>query len=36
VSTAEPQRAGDAVSLVVFDFDGLLMDTESTSLASWR
>jgi putative hydrolase of the HAD superfamily len=36
VSTGEPPRAGGAVSAVVFDFDGLLMDTESTSLASWR
>ena len=36
MSTGEPPRAGDAVSAVVFDFDGLLMDTESTSLASWR
>ena len=36
MSTGEPQPAGDAVSAVVFDFDGLLMDTESTSLASWR
>jgi HAD superfamily hydrolase (TIGR01509 family) len=25
-----------AVEAVVFDFDGLLMDTESTSLASWQ
>ncbi|HEU5384560.1 MAG TPA: hypothetical protein VFV73_01515 [Streptosporangiaceae bacterium] len=36
MSTGEPLRAGDAISAVVFDFDGLLMDTESTSLASWR
>ena len=36
MSTGEPQPAGAAVSVVVFDFDGLLMDTESTSLASWR
>jgi len=36
VSTGEPQPASGAVSAVVFDFDGLLMDTESTSLASWR
>jgi putative hydrolase of the HAD superfamily len=36
VSTGEPPYAGDAVSAVIFDFDGLLMDTESTSLASWR
>jgi len=36
VSTGEPPRAGCAVSVVIFDFDGLLMDTESTSLASWR
>ena len=25
-----------AVEAVIFDFDGLLMDTESTSLASWQ
>ena len=36
MSAGEPPRTGDAVSAVVFDFDGLLMDTESTSLASWR
>jgi beta-phosphoglucomutase-like phosphatase (HAD superfamily) len=24
------------VRAVVFDFDGLLMDTESTSIASWE
>jgi HAD superfamily hydrolase (TIGR01509 family) len=36
VSAAEPQRDRDTVGVVVFDFDGLLMDTESTSLASWR
>ncbi|HEY3976469.1 MAG TPA: HAD-IA family hydrolase [Streptosporangiaceae bacterium] len=36
MGAAEPRRARDAISVVVFDFDGLLMDTESTSLASWR
>lgn len=35
MSAGERQPA-DAVSAVVFDFDGLLMDTESTSLASWQ
>ena len=29
-------NGGVAVEAVVFDFDGLLMDTESTMLASWR
>jgi len=24
------------IQALIFDFDGLLMDTESTSLASWR
>ena len=36
MGAVEPRRAGDEISVVVFDFDGLLMDTESTSLASWR
>jgi HAD superfamily hydrolase (TIGR01509 family) len=27
---------GVAVEAVIFDFDGLLMDTESTALASWQ
>lgn len=36
MSAMKPWRADDAASVVVFDFDGLLMDTESTSLASWR
>lgn len=35
VAEEERQSAGP-VSVVVFDFDGLLMDTESTSLESWR
>ena len=26
----------DAVRAVIFDFDGLLMDTESTSFLSWQ
>jgi HAD superfamily hydrolase (TIGR01509 family) len=29
-------NVGVAVPAVIFDFDGLLMDTESTSLASWQ
>ena len=28
--------ADSAIAAIVFDFDGLLMDTETTSLASWR
>jgi putative hydrolase of the HAD superfamily len=28
--------AGGAVAAVIFDFDGLLMATESTMLASWQ
>ena len=27
---------GPHVRAVVFDFDGLLMDTESTNIASWE
>ncbi len=36
VGALQPQPDSDAISVLVFDFDGLLMDTESTSLASWR
>jgi len=25
-----------SIQAVIFDFDGLLMDTESTGLASWQ
>lgn len=28
--------SADRLEAIIFDFDGLLMDTESTSLASWR
>jgi HAD superfamily hydrolase (TIGR01509 family) len=31
-----PAARADAVRAVVFDFDGLLMDTESTSFLSWQ
>jgi putative hydrolase of the HAD superfamily len=31
-----PAGQADAVQAVVFDFDGLLMDTESTSFLSWQ
>jgi hypothetical protein len=29
-------NASVAAGAVIFDFDGLLMDTESTGLASWQ
>lgn len=32
----DPPLTVQPAEAIVFDFDGLLMDTESTSLASWR
>jgi HAD superfamily hydrolase (TIGR01509 family) len=34
--SATGHTGGVSVQAVIFDFDGLLMDTESTSLASWQ